>query len=48
MIRLLVFTEMYATDAEMIQELNTFGYFKYIFLTFFGKGFAEIMIIKKK
>jgi O-antigen biosynthesis protein WbqP len=29
------------TDAKMIQELNTLGYFKYIFLTFFGKGFGD-------
>jgi O-antigen biosynthesis protein WbqP len=29
------------TDARMIQELNTFGYFKYIFLTVFGKGFGD-------
>jgi O-antigen biosynthesis protein WbqP len=29
------------TDAKMIQELNTLGYFKYIFLTIFGKGFGD-------
>lgn len=29
------------TDAKMIQELNTFGYFKYIFLTLFGKGYGD-------
>jgi O-antigen biosynthesis protein WbqP len=29
------------TDAKMIQGLNTFGYFKYIFLTVFGKGFGD-------
>jgi lipopolysaccharide/colanic/teichoic acid biosynthesis glycosyltransferase len=29
------------TDAKMIQELNTFGYFKYILLTVFGKGFGD-------
>lgn len=29
------------TDAKMIQELNTFGYIKYIFLTVFGKGFGD-------
>ncbi|MCF8341637.1 MAG: sugar transferase [Chitinophagaceae bacterium] len=29
------------TDSKMIQELNTFGYFKYIFLTVFGKGFGD-------
>lgn len=29
------------TDFKMIQELNTIGYFKYIFLTVFGKGFGD-------
>ena len=29
------------TDAKMIQELNTLGYFKFIFLTVFGKGFGD-------
>lgn len=29
------------TDAKMIQELNTLVYFKYIFLTIFGKGFGD-------
>ena len=29
------------TDAKMIQELNTLGYIKYIFLTVFGKGFGD-------
>jgi len=29
------------TDAKMIQELNTLGYFKYIILTVFGKGFGD-------
>ena len=29
------------TDARMINELNTLGYFKYIFLTVFGKGFGD-------
>ena len=29
------------TDAKMIQELNTLGYFKYIFLTVFGRGFGD-------
>jgi lipopolysaccharide/colanic/teichoic acid biosynthesis glycosyltransferase len=28
------------TDAKMIQEMNTLGYFKYIFLTVCGKGFG--------
>ena len=29
------------TDANMIQEFNTLGYFMYIFLTVFGKGFGD-------
>lgn len=29
------------TDARMIQELNTFAYFKFILLTIFGKGFGD-------
>jgi lipopolysaccharide/colanic/teichoic acid biosynthesis glycosyltransferase len=29
------------TDAKMIKELNTLGYFKYIFLTVVGKGFGD-------
>ena len=29
------------TDAKMIKEFNTFKYFKYIFLTLFGKGFGD-------
>ena len=29
------------TDSKMIQELNTFFYFKYIFLTLFGNGFGD-------
>ena len=29
------------TDAKMIQELKTLGYFKYIFLTVFGKGLGD-------
>jgi hypothetical protein len=29
------------TDAKMIQRLNTLVYFKYIFLTVFGKGFGD-------
>ena len=32
------------TDAKMIQELNTLGYFKYIFLTIFGKGFGDRIV----
>ena len=29
------------TDAKMIIRFNTFNYFKYIFLTLFGKGFGD-------
>ena len=29
------------TDAKMIQNLNVLSYFKYIFLTIFGKGFGD-------
>ena len=29
------------TDATMIQQLNYIGYFKFIFLTVFGKGFGD-------
>jgi lipopolysaccharide/colanic/teichoic acid biosynthesis glycosyltransferase len=29
------------TDAKMIVELNILNYFKYIFLTIFGKGFGD-------
>jgi lipopolysaccharide/colanic/teichoic acid biosynthesis glycosyltransferase len=29
------------TDARMIAELNEWFYFKYIFLTLFGKGFGD-------
>ena len=29
------------TDSKMIQELNILGYFKYILLTVFGKGFGD-------
>jgi hypothetical protein len=36
------------TDANMIQELNTLGYFKYIFLTVFGKGFGDRIIRENK
>lgn len=32
------------TDAKMIQELNTLGYFKYIFFTVFGKGFGDRIV----
>jgi hypothetical protein len=29
------------TDSKMLKELNTLGYFKYILLTVFGKGFGD-------
>jgi lipopolysaccharide/colanic/teichoic acid biosynthesis glycosyltransferase len=29
------------TDAKMIDHLNVWYYFKYIFLTIFGKGFGD-------
>ncbi len=35
------------TDSKMIQELNTLGYFKYIFLTVFGKGFGDRIKLEK-
>tara|TARA_B100000212_G_C27157028_1_gene440045 strand:- start:44 stop:427 length:384 start_codon:yes stop_codon:yes gene_type:complete len=28
-------------DAQMISDLNQFNYFKYLFLTFFGKGLGD-------
>jgi O-antigen biosynthesis protein WbqP len=28
-------------DAKMVQQLNTLSYFKFIFLTVFGKGFGD-------
>ena len=34
------------TDANMIQELNFLGYFKYILLTVFGKGLGHRIIQK--
>jgi O-antigen biosynthesis protein WbqP len=36
------------TDAKMIQELKTLGYFKYIFLTVFGKGFGDRIVKENK
>ena len=36
------------TDAKMIQELNTLGYFKHIFLTVFGKGFGDRIVKENK
>lgn len=35
-------------DAKMIQELNSLGYFKYIFLTVFGKGFGDRIVKENK
>jgi O-antigen biosynthesis protein WbqP len=32
------------TDSKMIKELNLLGYFKYILLTVFGKGFGDRVI----
>ncbi len=32
------------TDAEMIQGFSTLMYFKYIFLTLFGKGFGDRIV----
>jgi lipopolysaccharide/colanic/teichoic acid biosynthesis glycosyltransferase len=32
------------TDAKMIHEWNTLSYFKYIFLTTFGKGFGDRIV----
>ena len=32
------------TDAKMLKELNTLGYFKYILLTLFGKGLGDRII----
>jgi O-antigen biosynthesis protein WbqP len=36
------------TDAKMIKALNTVGYFKYIFLTVFGKGFGDRIVKANK
>ena len=35
------------TDARMITQLNVWYYFKYIFLTVFGKGFGDRVVQKK-
>jgi O-antigen biosynthesis protein WbqP len=35
------------TDARMVAQLNVWNYFKYIFLTVFGKGFGD-RIVKQK
>jgi lipopolysaccharide/colanic/teichoic acid biosynthesis glycosyltransferase len=32
------------TDSQMIRDLSTFYYFKYIFLTLFGKGFGDRVV----
>jgi hypothetical protein len=39
---------MVETDAKMIKELNTLGYFKYIFLNVFGKGFGDRIVKENK
>lgn len=36
------------SDAKMIQELNTFVYFKYILLTIFGKGYGDRIVKENK
>jgi O-antigen biosynthesis protein WbqP len=36
------------TDARMIIQLNVWYYFKYIFLTVFGKGFGDRVVKQKK
>ncbi len=36
------------TDTQMIQELSTPSYFKYIFLTVFGKGFGDRIVKENK
>jgi O-antigen biosynthesis protein WbqP len=36
------------TDARMITQLNVWYYFKYIFLTVFGKGFGDRVVQQKK
>ena len=36
------------TDAKMIKDLKTLGYFKYIFLTVFGKGFGDRIVKENK
>ena len=35
------------TDAKMISQLNVYYYFKYIFLTVFGKGFGDRVVQQK-
>jgi len=35
------------TDAKMIKHLNVWNYFKYIFLTVFGKGFGDRVVYHK-
>ena len=34
------------TDFQMISEINQINYFKYLFLTFFGKGFGDRVFLK--
>lgn len=35
------------TDARMVAQLNVWNYFKYIFLTVFGKGFGDRVVHHK-
>jgi O-antigen biosynthesis protein WbqP len=35
------------TDAKMVAQLNVWNYFKYIFLTLFGKGFGDRVVQQK-
>ena len=35
------------TDARMVAQLNVWNYFKYIFLTVFGKGFGDRVVYHK-
>jgi O-antigen biosynthesis protein WbqP len=35
------------TDARMVAQLNVWNYFKYIFLTVFGKGFGDRIVRQK-
>jgi hypothetical protein len=35
------------TDAKMIAQLNMWYYFKYIFLTVFGKGYGDRVVQQK-
>ena len=39
--------ELAELDAKMINEYSLFDYFKYIFSTFFGKGFGDRILHNK-